>query len=290
MQILQSSVIRTWLTQTASLNGNYRHLRLVENIERRQEAIRVLRGMFKEVHEDAKRYLIGLTQNDLDLLGETASNDIVEAYPRFLHLNTRKGYFGEIMAGIVAENFASTPPGQWRVPVFLFRHHQLAFDQLERWREVSTVPHLVPGQTGDDCLAFSIDADGHVTAALVGEGKCTMDHDSTMIRDAHHKVSSSGSRPVSLSRVIGILKDQRTDAEAAKWLEALQELYHRRDLSGDYKRADLVSYTCGRGPIRETDWIPAKEPHDSYSAGRELESVEVHLTNVDELVEQVYTE
>ena len=290
MQILQSSVIRTWLTQTASQNGNYRHLRLVENTERRQEAIRVLRGMIREVHEDAKRYLIGLTQNDLDPLGETASNDAVEAYPRLLHLNTRKAYFGEIMAGIVAENFASTPPGQWRVPVFLFRHHQLAFDQLERWREVSTVPHLVPGQTGDDCLAFSIGTDGHVSATLVGEGKCTRDHDSTMIRDAHHKVSSSGSRPVSLSRVIGILKEQRADAETAKWVEALQELYHRRDLTGDYKRTDLVSYTCGRGPLRETDWIPAKEPHESYSAGRELESVEVHLTNVDELVEQVYME
>jgi hypothetical protein len=82
------------------------------------------------------------------------------------------------MAGIVAENFASTPPGQWRVPVFLFRHHQLAFDQLERWREVSTIPQLVPGQTGDDCLAFSIGANGRVTDALVGEGKCTRDDDS----------------------------------------------------------------------------------------------------------------
>ena len=90
--------------------------------------------------------------------------------------------------------------------------------------------------------------------------------------------------------MIGILKDQMTDAEAAEWLGALQELYHRNDLGGNYKRADLVNYTCGRGPRRETDWIPAKEPHESYSAGRELESVEVHLTDVDELVEQVYSE
>ena len=290
MQHLQSSVIQSWLTQTASHNGSYRHLRLVENTERREEAIQVLRGMFREVHEDAKRHLIGLTQNNLDPLGETASEGIVETYPRILHLNTRKAYFGEIMAGIVAENFASTPPGQWRVPVFLFRHHQLAFDQLERWREVGTSPNQIPGQTGDDCLAFSIGADGRVAATFVGEGKCTSGHVSTMIGDAHDKVSSSESRPVSLSRVIGILKDQGTDAEAAKWVEALQELYHRRDLTGNYKRADLVSYTCGRSPQRATDWIPVHEPHGSYSADRELESVEVHLTNVDDLVEQVYME
>ena len=174
--------------------------------------------------------------------------------------------------------------------MFLFRYHQLAIDQLERWRETGTGPRQVPGQTGDDCLAFHVGADGYVAATLVGEGKCTKDHDSSMIDEAHHKVSSPELRPISLSRIIGILQEDSTDVEADRWGQILRELYHRGDLRNDYKRADLVSYTCGRPPRQRMDWAPVDQPHRSYNGGRELECVEIHLTNVDELVEQIYTD
>ena len=149
MQSLSSPEIQAWLTKTASQNGNYRHLRLVEDVERREDAIQALRIICKEVHKDAKRYLTQLTQNSLDPLGVNSPSAVANAYPRLLHLNTRKAYFGEIMAGIVIENFSLTQPGDWRVPVFLFRYHQMAFDQLERWRETNSAPIGVPGQTGD---------------------------------------------------------------------------------------------------------------------------------------------
>ena len=288
MYDLRSEKLRDWLIETKSLNGDYRHLRLVENTSARTDAIKVLRPIVQSVHADAKRHLLQLTSNDLDPLGAPSVNPVAAAYPSSLHLTTRKAYFGEIMAGIVAENFAHTPPGAWRVPAFLFRHHQLAFDELERVRLTGRSPRHVFGQTGDDCLGFSVGATGQITASLIGEGKCTRDHEASMLRDAHSKLNSSEIKPVSLSRVIGILKDQSSDADAADWAVKLTELYYRSGLVG-YKRSDLVSYCSGRRPIVKQDWAPTTSPHPAYTAARELECVEVHLTDVDELVEQIYS-
>ena len=287
MHTLRFPELRSWLIETASLNGDYRHLRLVEDTDFRQDAILVLRKIVSDVHADAKRYLLRLTQSNLDPLGTTWSSPVANAYPSSLHLTTRKAYFGEIMAGIVAENFVHTPPGQWRVPAFPFRNHHLAFDQLERVHAIGGAPKHVFGQPGDDCLAFSAGPEGYVTASLVGEAKCTNDHVASMLEDAHSKVSSIEPRPVTLSRVIGILKDQSGDSEATGWADMLVELYRRKNLR-NYKRADLVSYTCGRSPQRNDNWAPTASPHPAYDAGRELECVEVHLTYVDDLVNQIY--
>ena len=279
--------LRSWLVEKTSLNGNYRHLRLVEDPSFRWDATRILRAIVNDVHADAKGYLLQLTADSLDPLGAPSSSHVADAYPGSLHLTTRKAYFGEIMAGIVAENFAQTPPGKWRVPAFLFRHHELAFDQLEKVRALGGSPSHVFGQSGDDCLAFSADPEGVVTASLIGEAKCTSDHDASMFGDAHSKVSSSEPRPLSLSRIIGILKDQSGDHEATEWAKMLLELYHRKNLM-NYKRADLVSYTCGRRPQLDDSWAPTDSPHQAYNAGRELECVEIHLANVDDLVDDIY--
>jgi hypothetical protein len=287
MHSLNYPELRSWLVEKASQNGNYRHLCLVEDTGRRQEAIDVLKRIVNDAHADAKRHLFRLTATNLDPLGATSSDSVAHAYPGSLHLTTRKAYFGEIMAGIVAENFVRTPPGQWRVPAFLFRHHELAFDQLERARTSGQPPDHVFGQTGDDCLAFSTGPEGFVTASLVGEAKCTNDHDASMLGAAHCKVNSVEPRPLSLSRVIRILSDQSGDSEAADWANMLRELYYRKNLR-DYKRADLVSYTCGRSPVRRDSWARTDAPDPVYSAGRELECVEIHLSNVDGLVDEIY--
>ncbi len=150
-------------------------------------------------------------------------------------------YFGEIMAGLVTEHFVSSGNGNWRVPAFLFPLHQLAFDQLEKWRELGSTPQPIFGQTGDDCVAFSQNESGRIVASLVCEGKCTHDHYASLIADAHRKISTPLARPVSISRLRGILRDRENDPEASQWAEALYELYHRK-LESDYQRFDLVSY------------------------------------------------
>ena len=53
------------------------------------------------------------------------------AYPDDLETSVLQGYLGELLAGLIAENYA--PHGRrWIVPAFLFRGHQAAFQALER--------------------------------------------------------------------------------------------------------------------------------------------------------------
>lgn len=279
--------LQSWLVATSCRNGDYRHVKLVEDSDRRSEAIPVLRSIVNEVHQDAKRYLSNLTRGGLDPLGETQPGSIADVYPQLLHHTTRKAYFGEIMAGIVAENFSSTRPGKWRVPALLFRHHELAFDELERWRMGGAAPRHVPGQSGDDCLAFSTGETEHVVASLVSEAKCTNSHNMSMVANAHKKISSPELKPISLSRVIAILDDKEQDAESVRWADMLRELYYRRDLRS-YKRSDLIAYTCGQMPTRSETWMDPDQPHRCYAGNRELECVEIHLSNVDALVDDIY--
>jgi len=285
---LRNSDIKKWLSAASvSHSADYCHQLLVENRRQRVDAIRALKSIVHEAHQDTKEYLRQCTEEDLDPFGNRSTPSIADAYPSRLHLKTKKAYFGEIMAGLVAENFA-TGPGNWRVLTFLFGLHELAFYQLELWRQTGRTPKHVPGQQGEDCVAFYLDDLGVVKASLVCEGKCTNDHDSSMISDAHRSLSSPLAKPVSLLRIIKILRDHPSDPEAKSWVNILLRLYNRNDAG--YRRFDLVSYTCGRRPVKSASWIALNKPHVEYSGNRHLESVEIHLTDVDELVEEVYRE
>jgi hypothetical protein len=248
-----------------------------------------LKQIVREAHEDAKQYLRRCTGADLDPLGASSDPSIADVYPHKLHLSTKKAYFGEIMAGLIAENFASVGQKNWRILTFLFSLHQLAFHQLEMWRETKVSPKHVWGQSGDDCVAFSKDAAGRVNAALICEGKCTNSHDSSMLADAHRKLSTQVMRPISLSRIITILRNYPGDPEAVDWANALYQFY-RQEVRPDYRRYDLVSYTCGKRPMKTSSWMPLNKPHDEYKGNRDLESTEIHLADVDALVEEVYKE
>src|SRR4029453_9724626 len=173
---LKSCDISSWLVCHEEVHIpsiRYRHRKLTENLDSRVSVIPVLKRIVELEHEETRRYLRKGTESNLDPLQETPSTSIVNAYPYQFPLNTKKGYFGEIMAGLIAENIVSHESRTWRVPTFMFRFHELAFDQLEMQRKLGTTPQPVPGQTGEDCVAFSQNESGKIVASLVCEGKCT---------------------------------------------------------------------------------------------------------------------
>lgn len=49
---------------------------------------------------------------------------------RCIPLVTRKGLFGEVMAGLVTESYTLVGEHDWCVPIFLFRHHEDARNYL----------------------------------------------------------------------------------------------------------------------------------------------------------------
>ncbi len=283
--------IMKWLriVKTVAPGGKYRHRLLVEDKIFRESIIAEFQEFVYLAHEDARNHLRQITCDDLDPLSPPSNTyDPAAGYPESLELQTLKGYFGEIFAGAIAENLAPFDHDDWVVPAFSFRFHQVAFDQLELWRQTGKQPGKIPGRTGDDMVAFRRDVQGKIIASLLCEAKCTKDHDTEMIAEAHTKVSNSNLKPIEIRRLIEILNDY-PDTDSIQWANSLRHLFFSDDLK-DYERFDLISYLCGRSPVRasRTTWISTEAPHKEYTGGRRLEVDETHLDDVEDLVILVY--
>ncbi len=283
--------ISTWLTidLQRSKDGKYEHILGREDVDERAEIIPELKEAITAAHDDARKKLRALAGPSLDPLG-VADRDPAEGYPHTLHTQTLKGYFGEVMAGLIVENLGAFGHDDWEVPAYLFRFHLVEFQQLDFMDQTNDEADLRPGRTGDDCLAFRRDSDGNIIAALFCEAKCTKGHRSTMIDDAHEKSSMPNLLPVDLLRLIEILSEVKGKA-AKRWVRALRKLYHGGPNPGaGYERLDQVTYVCGDRPKTKGQdrWIPAHKPHAKYTGGRRLQVAEIQLHDVEELIEEAY--
>lgn len=280
--------IKNWLKNEVTDNKNisYRHNLIYENnINIRKNTIAELKPLVQIIHDDTRFKLRELFQDDLDPLDQwNETEDPAAGYPEVLDLTTLKGYFGEIFSGIIAENFQPFDEDRWRVPLFSFRFHHTAFDQLELYRQTGKMKKATYGRTGDDCVAFVLNK-GIIEKVLFLEAKCTASHSSEMINDAHTKISSEYTVPVETLRIVEALKYYRnTKKEADDWIKALRDLYRARKVI----RFDCVSYVCGKKPSRNKSWIKNTTPNKNYLGNRELEVVEVHINDIDSLVKEIY--
>lgn len=287
---LKIQSLTSWLYSNVSenLDKQYRHNLIKEEPSFRVNVIEDIKPIIQKAHDDTRFKLREFLRDNLDPLDDWDDDvDPAEGYPEVLDLTTLKGYFGEFFSGIIAENFAPFGENNWRVPVFSFRFHNTAFDQLEMYRQTGSMKKATYGRTGDDCVAFVLEGDT-IVKILFLEAKCTAKYDMSMIADAHTKISSSNQKPIEIMRLVEVLKAYRKNPEANVWITALRKLY----LSSDgFERFDCISYVCGQFPKRPKDkisWIDRNKPHKNYLGGRRLEAVEVQLTNVDELVRFLY--
>lgn len=292
METVEFKSLFSWLPNhlTESPDARYRHRLLKEELIHRQENLTGLQSFVKKAHEDARWYLSRLAENSLDPLSTNSPPNLAPGYPETLHVQTLRGYFGEIFAGLIAEYYQPFGENGWVVPAYLFRFHNLAFEQLERIRQTGPTREeagIIPGRTGDDCLAFVVDENNNIIRTLRCEAKCSSRHHVDLISDAHAKVSDPFLIPISTYQLIDILRDQGENTQAQQWVRALQKLRFS-GISSSYERYDLVTYICGEWPRRERTRISTTTPHTSYTGGRRLEVVEVHLSNVDDLVKEIY--
>lgn len=222
----------------------------------------------------------------LDPLTVNSNCDITNGYPRLLPPETKMGYFGEVFAGIIAENFKPLGLDNWRVPAYLFRFHTVAFQYLESRHQGIKKSSKIIGRHGDDCLAFREDTQGNITQALVCEAKCLSQHVASSVKEAHEKISSAETLPIDLRNVMEVLCD-RNDTESKKWHERLRKLYLQNTFQ-NYERCDMVCYICGDSPKTRDSWMQKDKPHTEYRANRRLEAVEIHLNGVGSFVMDLY--
>jgi hypothetical protein len=276
-----SPPLADWLIGAGTATGTYRHTMLAEEPANRAAGLAALGALTAEAHRDARERLERLMGISLDPLQGVPPD--WRPYPDGLHTSALQGYLGEVLAGVVAENYQ--PHGQpWVVPAFLFRGHQAAYQELERRRQLGGPARPIPGRTGDDALAFQIDEDGAVTAWLWGEAKCTHDHDAGLISAGHQQLSATIRVPVDLVQLIDILGESQ-DPSRERWIASLRELLYSVNPPPRY---DLFVYVCGRRPVQRETWIPADQPHSSYSGAGPLEAIEIHFSDFDEVLVTAY--
>ncbi|HBE18064.1 MAG TPA: DEAD/DEAH box helicase [Cyanobacteria bacterium UBA11149] len=288
--------LSNWLANTTqkSRDKKYYHRQLTENLAIRTAILQELQQLVHQAHEDARQNLRNLSGIDqsLDFLQEKETlgieTTIFDNFPRYLELKTLKGYFGEIMAAVVAEHFNPLDE-DWQVFAFPFRLHQTAYHALEKVRQEGGAASTIIGRLGDDMLAFHCNDQGKIIRVLFCEAKCTARHDINLIAEAHQKSSDSKKIPVDCLSLINILKDYAiSGSDEEKWIHALRKLYFSNN-NPTHERCDLVLYICGLPPVKaSTIIIPTDTPHKDYTAQRRLEAVEIHLHDVNGLVEEAY--
>ena len=281
----------SWLEADETANGKtpqYIHLLFKEKNGVSGGCLDEMFEYINHAHEGARQSLRAPLGDSLHPLHYGTTNDPAFGYPYKFKDTVLQGYFGEILAGIIAEYYVGDDDMKWEVPVYLFRTHVVAFQQLEYMKQTDDWGRQIIGRTGDDGLAFIRDENNHIVAWLACEAKCTRSHSSTLIADNHKKLSQDIKRPIDLVRMISALKDYKDDAYAQNWIKALTNLYWAHVSGKLAERYDLSVYICGQLPRRTEAWIDTEAPHPEYVGSRELTAVEVHLPKVNDLIASIY--
>jgi hypothetical protein len=284
--MINNSELEDWLhhDRAVSTSAAYSHVLLTEDPLHRASGLMALKRYTDEAFADAKRHMLVPPEDSFDPLG--AVREPYKGYPEELDQTTLQGYLGEVLAGLVAEHFSPFAVA-WKVPAFLFRFHEDAFNLLARINQTGEPVTPIPGNQGNDCLAFVLNAQGRIAMALVCEAKCTTGHASSYVRQAHTQLSTAEQIPVSVHKIIQVLRD-RSDQESVRWIAALEYLLWKGP-EATYERCDLMIYVCGKTPRRRASWIDRAHRHQCYTATRRLEVAEVQLTEVSEVVAAVFS-
>jgi len=285
------TLLDSWLNLEKNCNTSsriYYHILIHEKTDINSNIWDELFTYINHAHEGARQALRAPLEDSLHPLQHNTNEDPAFGYPHKLNDTALKGFFGEIIAGIVAEYYVRNDEQKWEVPVYLFRTHIVAFQQLETMKQTDSWERKIVGRTGDDGLAFTRDENGHIVSWLACEAKCTGNHSSTLVQDNHLKLSQDVNRPVDLLRMIDALKDYRDDEYSRKWIEALRSYWWEDAQNSPVERFDFSMYICGQCPRKKRTWISTNTPHSNYTAQRNLTCVEFHLANVDTIVNNLY--
>ena len=214
------------------------------------------------------------------------------------------------MAGLITESYEFVGGHTWCIPVFLFRYHadveKYLFDLArdpERVRQVF-------GRFGSDFLGLSLAEDGAVVRFIAGEAKWRQTLtksavDRLMLGKLIDNPNGNGER---IRSGKGVWYEVNRDTPVPHGVRQLQRLLQERDPEGysaailsldrallvrdgvPVPRTDLVLIAGNDVPGREKNHslIPWEETPPEYTAGNDLQVVEVILNNGDELIDAIY--
>lgn len=159
-----------WLEEHPTFDGGFGHLLLLQKDIDQEVVCEMLRPYFESAHLDARQVFHSDIGIDLHPDAEDGDGLPIE-YPGSLPSTTRRGLFGEVVAGLVAEGYELVGNHDWCVPVFLFRNHEDARNYLFALARNPDRTREALGRLGSDFIGLLLDDDGAVVRFISGEAK-----------------------------------------------------------------------------------------------------------------------
>lgn len=292
----------SWLKPTNKINGNYGHL-LLEQLAPIDPA--QLRPYFESAHLDAREAFHG--DAGLDMHPDAGTPGSHAQYPSCLPPTARRGLFGEVLCGLVTQQYQFVGKEKWIIPVFLFRHHADAKKYVFALARDPARQRQLHGRHGNDFIAICLDENGAVVRFLAGEAKWRKSLTTGIVetlmmgewqtangvrsrsnRGIWHEVNRELAAPDGLRQLQSILKERDPNGYAPAILSMDRALILRNPVV--IPRTDLVVLTGNAAAKRVagSTLLPDDAASTDYTAGNPLQIVEMILEGGDALIDQLY--
>ncbi len=264
-------------------------------------------GYFESAHADARSFFH--EQMGIDLHPDFDAPGTHATYPTCLPSITRRGLFGEVMAGMLTENYDYIGDHHWTIPVFLFRYHEDAEAYLFALVRDEGRKREVYGRRGSDFLALALNEAGEVTRFIAGEAKWRKKLQPGVVAELMYGRKKQNPATGELEHDgKGIWYQVNRDIPAPHGLRQLQRLLREIDPEGysaaittldkvlvakgaqALPRTNLIMIAGGNVPSRKAQCslIPWDEVPEDYTAPHDLQVVELILTDGDHVIDGVY--
>lgn len=297
------AAMAAWLKETNQVDGDYGHL-LLEQVAPIDPA--QLRPYFESAHLDARE--VFHREAGLDLHPDADAQGAHAQYPACLPPTARRGLFGEVLCGLVTQQYKFVGDKDWAIPVFLFRHHADARKYVFALARDPARQRQLHGRHGNDFIALCLDGDGAVVRFLAGEAKwrkaLTPGEVETLMHGEWVDDGAGGKKRSGL----GIWYGLNRELAAPDGLRQLQAILKERDAVGFaaailsldralilrdpvvIPRTDLVmlSGNAAKKHPAGTPLLLSNKLPVEYTAGNPLQVVEVILKDGDALIDQLY--
>ena len=289
--------------ENATVKGGLGHT-LLEQIEADDGTLaEALKEYFESAHLDARitfHKFIGI-----DLHPDDDGNATSVTYPGSLPSTTRRGLFGEVLAGLLTESYEYIGAHSWDVPIFLLRFHDDAVNYLFTLARDPTQTRQTIGRLGTDFIGVSLNDDGEVVRIICGEAKWRRTLTQAKVDDVLLGKKVKGSTVRSGK---GVWRDLNNEPNPPSGARQLLELLREYDADGfdsailcleralvaknpvPIPKTDLIVF-AGNGRAKREKCeclLPWKAVPNEYTAGNDLQIVEVVLKSGEYLIDTIY--
>lgn len=295
-----------------TINGTFGHTLLEQDKADDGSFVAALKKYFESAHFDARSAFH--SDIGIDLHPDAEGEETVATYPGSLPSTTRRGLFGEVLAGLLTETYEYVGKHSWHVPIFLFRYHDDAFRYLFTLARDPGKKRQTIGRLGSDFIGISLNKDGEVIRIISGEAKWrkTLTQsvvDTLMLGDWIAKDKTKHKSVVNRKRSgKGVWYFVNNDPSPPSGVRQLQRLLQEHDPDGyDIAILSLQEALVVKNPkqIPKTDLIlvagnesvgreegdcllPFEEAPPEYTAGNDLQIVEVIFKEGEKLIDEIY--